>query len=108
MVLSSPINGTVSLGASPGVSEREQCWQHPNLCLFPLPCRHHGLHRLLLLFGPHCHLSLQAAVSQHQEEDHTSDPGERPLSAHHAAAPRDDPAGRSGCQAPGEPWLLLL
>lgn len=67
------------------------------------PCRHHGLHRLLLLLGPHCHLSLQAALSQHEEEDCTTNPGEWSISAHYAATPRDDPAGEgqasnAGCQ----------
>lgn len=66
-----------------------------------LSSRHHGMHRLLLLPGPHRDIPLQAAVTQHQEEDDAPEPGKWPLSAYHAAASRDDPAGeeREGREA---------
>uniref|UniRef100_A0A8C3NRV0 Uncharacterized protein n=1 Tax=Geospiza parvula TaxID=87175 RepID=A0A8C3NRV0_GEOPR len=66
---------------------------HPVLHLRgPHRAGHHGVHGLLLLPGPHRHLPVQAALAQHQEEIDASGPGERSLPAHHAAAPRDDPA----------------
>ena len=54
--------------------------------------RYDGVHRLLLQSGPHSDLPVQAAVTLHQEAPHSHGHG-RPLPAHHAAAPRDDPAG---------------
>lgn len=62
-----------------------------NLCLW---LRYDGLHRLLLQSGPHRHLPVQAAVALHQEAPHPDGHG-RPLPAHHAAAPGDDPAGET-------------
>uniref|UniRef100_A0A674H879 Exportin 7 n=1 Tax=Taeniopygia guttata TaxID=59729 RepID=A0A674H879_TAEGU len=54
--------------------------------------RHDGVHGLLLLPGPHRHVPVQAALAQLQEEIDGAGAGERPLPAHHAAAPRDGAA----------------
>ena len=61
------------------------------------------MHRLLLLPGPHRDIPLQAAFTEHQEEDDAPDPGERPLPAYHAAASRDDPAGEE-CEGQEAAW----
>lgn len=60
--------------------------------------RYDGVHGLLLQFGPHSDLPVQAAVALHKEASH-SDGDRRSLPAHHAAAPRDDPAGQRSARA---------
>ncbi|KAI4787271.1 hypothetical protein KUCAC02_036577 [Chaenocephalus aceratus] len=50
-----------------------------------------GVYGLLLQSGSHRHVSLQAALALHQETPDPHGHG-RSIPAHHAAAPRDDPA----------------
>lgn len=69
--------------------------------------RYDGVHRLLLQFGPHCHLPVQTAVALYKEASHAHGDG-RPLPAHHAAAPRDDPAGQRSALVLNSPLTLPL